>query len=256
MKKLSANAQRKRKHKINVDSIRKRFKEPAAVEPDLGWPQLGPLIAKIPTGSVMALFSLFALTLLLLITAIFNPWQVQISGSNLVCRPTASDLQTKAPAFNLQASLKAQKTETLRANISKIVKNTPMEKMVGEIAKTDRPVAAFIVGIAMKESKFGKFSPKKDGKDCYNYWGYRGKENTTKSGYSCFSSPSHAIEVVGSKIASMVKNGAKTPASMISWKCGSSCAGHDPASVTKWISDVAINYYQLNPKQTVARNKS
>ena len=67
-----------------------------------------------------------------------------------------------------------------------IIKGTPMEKMSDYIVKRDKPVAAFLVGIAMKESKFGKYAPKKDGADCFNYWGYRGKENTTKSGYSCF----------------------------------------------------------------------
>jgi hypothetical protein len=141
----------------------------------------------------------------------------------------------------------------LHKKISPILKNTPMEIMTGEIAKRDQPVAALLVGIAMKESKFGRYSPKKNSKDCYNYWGYRGKENTTASGYSCFDSPEHAVKVVGNRIGSMVKRGAKTPADMISWKCGSTCAGHDPVSVKKWISDVAINYYKINPPVQIAR---
>jgi hypothetical protein len=33
-----------------------------------------------------------------------------------------------------------------------------MEKMTEEIAKRDQPVAALLVAIAMKESKFGKYS--------------------------------------------------------------------------------------------------
>lgn len=143
----------------------------------------------------------------------------------------------------------------LQSDVTRIVKNTPMAAMVNEISQRDRAVAAYLVGIAMKESKFGKFSPKKEGTECYNYWGYRGKENTTKSGYSCFKSPQHAIAVVGDKIAGMLKKGSKKPAEMISWKCGSSCAGHDPESVRKWIADVAINYYKLNPDREVARNK-
>jgi len=40
--------------------------------------------------------------------------------------------------------------------------------------------------------------------DCHNYWGYRGPENTTASGYSCFSSPEQAIQVVGKKSRSLL----------------------------------------------------
>lgn len=147
-------------------------------------------------------------------------------------------------------------SQVLDKQVVAIIKDTPMEKMSKDIAKQDRAVAAYIVGIAMKESKFGKFSPKKNGADCYNYWGYRGKENPTKSGYSCFNSPSHAVSVVGGKIATMLTKGSKNPAQMISWKCGRSCAGHDPVAVQKWIDDVAINYYKLNPstKRELAKN--
>lgn len=141
----------------------------------------------------------------------------------------------------------------LYKEVYSIIKGTPMEKMIDDIADRDRPVAAFIVGIAMKESKFGQYSPKKEGIECYNYWGYRGKENTTKSGYSCFDNPRHAIKIVGDRIEDIVKMGAKHPAQMISWKCGSTCKGHSPESVAKWISDVEINYYKLNPIKEFAK---
>jgi len=141
----------------------------------------------------------------------------------------------------------------LHKNVSKIIKGTPMEKMTDAIANRDETTAAFIVGIAMKESKFGKYSPKKEGRECYNYWGYRGKENTTKSGYSCFDSPDHAIKVVGDRISRIVKQGAQTPEQMISWKCGSTCAGHSPESVDKWIADVGINYYRIQDAVKLAR---
>lgn len=143
----------------------------------------------------------------------------------------------------------------MKKKVVSIVKNTPMEKMVDAIAERETPVAAYLVGIAMKESKFGIYSPKKNGGECYNYWGYRGKENTTASGYSCFDSPDHAIKVVGDRIESMVKRGARNPAEMISWKCGSTCAGHDPESVRKWIADVAIHFYQINSTEQIAKNK-
>lgn len=147
----------------------------------------------------------------------------------------------------------AESDEALNRKIKAIVKEAPMKEMVDEIAKRDKPVAAFLVGIAMKESKFGTYSPKKDGKDCYNYWGYRGKENTTKSGYSCFDSPEHAVRVVGDRIESLVKNGRTTPAKMIVWKCGSSCAGHGQESVDKWIADVSIHYYGLLNDKELAK---
>ncbi|NTW22205.1 hypothetical protein HGA34_01515 [Candidatus Falkowbacteria bacterium] len=147
------------------------------------------------------------------------------------------------------------KNGPLRDMVVSIVKHTPMEKMVDAIAERETKVVAYLVGIAMKESKFGIYSPKKDGAECYNYWGYRGKENTTASGYSCFDSPEHAIKVVGDRIESMVKRGARNPAEMISWKCGSTCAGHDPESVRKWIADVSIHYHQISSSEQIAKNK-
>jgi hypothetical protein len=156
-------------------------------------------------------------------------------------------------AYEARRNKLATTKSELHKQIVAIIKNTPMEKMVDYIATRPRPVAAFLVGIAMKESKFGKFSPKKDGVECYNYWGYRGKENTTDSGYSCFRDPYEAINIVGDRIERIVNQGAKHPDEMISWKCGSTCAGHSPESVSKWISDVAINYYKLNPVKQIVR---
>ncbi len=134
----------------------------------------------------------------------------------------------------------------LKQDVAGIVKNTPMAAMVDPIAERDRTVAAFIVGIAMKESKFGVYSPKLGGRDCYNYWGFKGGGKTVAGGYSCFASPDEAVDAVGGKIEKLVARGVKSPAQMIGWKCGSSCAGHGQANVQKWISDVAINFYKIN----------
>lgn len=134
----------------------------------------------------------------------------------------------------------------LKEDVAGIVKNTPMAAMVDAISQKPRPVAAFLVGIAMKESKFGIYSPKKGGRDCYNYWGFKGGGATVAGGYSCFGSPEQAVDAVGGKIEKLVDRGVKSPAQMISWKCGSSCAGHGEANVRKWISDVAINFYKIN----------
>jgi hypothetical protein len=142
----------------------------------------------------------------------------------------------------------------LNKKIVSIVKNTPMEKMATEISKKNRTVAGLIVGIAMKESKFGIYSPKKNGRDCFNYWGYRGKENPTASGYSCFKTPEEAVRIVGGRIEEMVKGGSDRPSQMIAWKCGYSCAGHSSESVRKWIADVSIHYYQIASVHQVAKN--
>ncbi|MDD3487524.1 MAG: hypothetical protein PHF35_04090 [Candidatus Moranbacteria bacterium] len=143
-------------------------------------------------------------------------------------------------------ALKDDSKEYLKKDISKIVKGTPMAAMIGSISEQDRTVAAFIVGIAMKESQFGVHSPHLSGHDCYNYWGYKGGGTTVAGGYTCFSSPEDAVVAVASRIEKMVKKGVQSPAQAISWKCGSSCAGHDPAGVRKWIADVGVNFYKIN----------
>lgn len=149
----------------------------------------------------------------------------------------------------------ATNKEKLRKDVLAIIKNTPMEKMTDAIVLQDRQIAAFLVGIALKESHFGKHSPKNsNGDDCYNYWGYRGKENTTRSGYSCFDSPEHAIQVVGKRIQHFTEQGRDNPAKMVVWKCGYSCAAFTPESVQGWINDVGINYYKINPKNGIAKN--
>jgi hypothetical protein len=139
--------------------------------------------------------------------------------------------------------------ENLKNDVAGIVKNTPMAAMIDSISDQDRTVAAFIVGIAMKESKFGVYSPKMGGRDCYNYWGFKGGGKTTAGGYSCFATPEDAVSAVGKKIEKMVAKGVHTPAQAISWKCGSSCAGHGAANVQKWISDVAINFNKIKSKK-------
>ncbi|MFA6171244.1 MAG: hypothetical protein WCW77_04150 [Patescibacteria group bacterium] len=152
------------------------------------------------------------------------------------------------------AEAEQKRAEKLKREVLLIIKGTPMEAMTDEIAKRDRATAAYIVGIALKESEFGFHAPRKSNNvDCYNYWGYRGRENPTRSGYSCFDSPAQAISVVGNRIDSLIKQGVKNPAGMVVWKCGYSCRGFDKASVKKWINDVGINYYKLNPADGLAK---
>lgn len=127
-----------------------------------------------------------------------------------------------------------------------MVAGHPIAEMVPEILLQDKKVAAFLLGIAKKESDWGKHSPQKNGRTCYNYWGYRGGYNATDSGYSCFDSPEQAVAVVGGRISELINKNIDTPARMVVWKCGSSCAGHDPAGVKKWISDVKLYYDRIN----------
>jgi hypothetical protein len=136
--------------------------------------------------------------------------------------------------------------EDLKQDVAKIVKNTPMAAMIDSISEKDRTVAAFIVGIAMKESKFGVYAPHIAGRDCYNYWGLKAGGKTVAGGYTCFSSPEEAVSVVGKTVEKMVAKGVHTPAQAISWKCGSSCAGHGAENVRKWIADVGVNFYKIN----------
>ncbi|MEA1926192.1 MAG: hypothetical protein U9M90_03030 [Patescibacteria group bacterium] len=135
----------------------------------------------------------------------------------------------------------------LEKELEDALKGTPMETMVDTISKQDKTIAAFLVGIAFKESKFGVYSPKKNGRECYNYWGFKGKTNITTGGYSCFSSPEEAVEIVGQRLQKLVqKNNLNTPSKMTVWKCGRSCAGHSPESVRKWVSDVSIHFNSIN----------
>lgn len=132
--------------------------------------------------------------------------------------------------------------------ITKMVSDKPIKEMVPFISQRDNKTASFMVAIAKKESNWGKFSPKKDGKECYNYWGYRGTYNKTKSGYSCFDSPEQAVEVVGNRIDELVDQNIDTPQEMIVWKCGRSCAGHGAYDVKKWIQDVDLYINKINTK--------
>lgn len=129
--------------------------------------------------------------------------------------------------------------------IKDMTKGHPIEAMVPYIAQKDKKTASYIVAIGKKESNWGKFSPKKNGQDCYNYWGYRGPENPTRSGYSCFDSPEQAVEVVGGRIDRLIAQEIDTPREMKVWKCGRDCSWDNPANVNKWVSDVGFYVKKL-----------
>ncbi len=135
--------------------------------------------------------------------------------------------------------------QTMERKIRKEVSNHPIQKMTPYIAKKDKKVAAYLVAIAKKESNWGKYSPKKMGKECYNYWGYKGKINRNAAGYSCFETPAQAVNVVGNRIEKLVENKVDTPAKMVLWKCGNSCSARSSADAAKWVQDVNLYYRKI-----------
>lgn len=133
----------------------------------------------------------------------------------------------------------------MQSKIEAYVHGYPIVDMAPYIAKQDRKTAAFLLGIAKKESNWGVHYPKLDGRDCYNYWGFRGDEGEiTWDGYSCFSSPEEAVRTVGSRIHYLIYDAKlDTARKMVVWKCGQSCAAQNPVGVSKWIRDVNM-YFQ------------
>ncbi len=126
-----------------------------------------------------------------------------------------------------------------------MVKDTPMEKMVPYLSSQNEDTTAFLVSVAKKESNWGKRSPKLDGRDCYNYWGYMGHTGSeTPSGFTCFDTPQEAIRIVGARFDNLInEQELDTPQKMVVWKCGFDCSWDNPVAVKKWIKDVN-HYYQ------------
>jgi hypothetical protein len=137
------------------------------------------------------------------------------------------------------------KSDQFAQKIYELVGETPIKEMVPFISQRDERVAAFLIGIAKKESSFGLASPLKDGETCYNYWGYKGSGGRgTGMGYACFASPEEAIQVVGDRIEVLVNKERNTPARMVdTWKCGTSCKG-DPGAQS-WVATVALYFEKL-----------
>lgn len=126
-----------------------------------------------------------------------------------------------------------------------MVGESPIKEMVPFISNRNPKVAAFLVGIAKKESSLGQASPSKDGQTCYNYWGYKGEGSRgIGMGYACFATPEEAISVVGNKIEKLVDSQHDTPSRIVdTWKCGKSCAA-DPGA-KGWVSTVALYFDRI-----------
>jgi len=139
------------------------------------------------------------------------------------------------------------KSNPLEEEIRLMVQGYPIENMTPYIATKDKKVAAFLVSIAKKESNWGKRKPVLQGKDCYNYWGFRLKtERMGSGGHTCFDSPEQAVETVAQRIDQLVmEEKIDTPREMVIWKCGYSCDGPAAVGANKWIKDVDYYYRAL-----------
>lgn len=139
-----------------------------------------------------------------------------------------------------------QKKE-LEKRIREMVAGQPIENMIPYILEQDYQVAAYLVAIAKKESQWGSRVPVLNGKDCYNYWGYRENRDLMGSeGHTCFNSRKDAVETVGKRLDDLIyKQNKKTVRDLIVWKCGSSCDGHSQEGVDSWINTVGTYYNEL-----------
>lgn len=163
---------------------------------------------------------------------------------DIVCETPKNETATAQPAEQGAAS----GNDDLASAIRELTAGHPIESMAGAIAGYDKEVAALIVGIAKKESNWGKRVPlDAEGKDCFNYWGWKGAgARGTAMGHGCFGSPEEAVRAVGDRLAELVeKRQTSEPKNLTVWKCGSSCATHSPESVRKWVSDVDMYYRKI-----------
>ena len=133
-------------------------------------------------------------------------------------------------------------------SLQQILEGSPMESFGGLLMRYAPNTRALAVGIAKQESNWGQYAPHKAGRDCYNYWGYKGmgKNGSVAGGYACFETPGESVATVVGRIDSLVARGLNTPRKMLVWKCGASCATHSSESVERWVGVVDGYYRQLN----------
>lgn len=148
------------------------------------------------------------------------------------------------PEFQSEDQILSQEIKTLTENF-------PIQVMAESIARYDRAIAGLIVGIGKKESNWGKRTPKQNGEECFNFWGYRGAgtKGFTPDGYGCWHTPEEAVKTIGDRLVKLREiRLSSEPARMIVWKCGNTCAGHSDESVRKWIADVDFYYREIAQK--------
>jgi hypothetical protein len=152
---------------------------------------------------------------------------------------------------NIEEGKKDASERTLEELAYETVDGYPIEKMLPYILEQDPEVAKYLIAIAKQESGWGKRVPVLNGQDCYNYWGYRGiRRLMGTGGHTCFNSRKDAVETVGKRLEELIyKYDRKTANRLIVWKCGSSCEGHSPEGVNRWIGVVDSYYDKLSLKK-------
>lgn len=155
---------------------------------------------------------------------------------------------SEVKTYSYAAPVMKARTTPLEKEIEDMVQGYPIELMMPYISKQDPKVAAFLIAIAKKESAWGKRKPILDGKDCYNYWGFRLKtERMGSGGHTCFDSPEEAVNVIAGRIDQLVnEEKLDTPRDLIVWKCGYGCQEKSKTlEEKKWIKDVDMYYSRL-----------
>lgn len=142
---------------------------------------------------------------------------------------------------DLEKYLKIEADKDFNIKVKELVKGYPIEDFLPYLLDEDHEVVAFYIAIAKKESNWGKRVPVLNGKDCYNYVGYRGGGDRLGSGgHSCFANRQEAVKVVSKRLKTLIEEyDRNTAKEMVVWKCGGSCAATGgQAAANKWISDV------------------
>ena len=153
------------------------------------------------------------------------------------------NFSTVERAYVVEKSPREIEKESLKKELGILVKGHPIERMIPYIVERDKKTAAYLIGIAKKESNWGKRKPVLDGDDCYNYWGFRAKrERMGSGGHTCFDSPREAVDVIAKRIDQIIeRNDVESAQDMLVWKCGSDCSvTGGQAAADKWALDVDL----------------
>jgi len=164
-----------------------------------------------------------------------------LAGYTILVKQYYSDNILYQTKFVEQKNPQEIKKEILRKDLQALVHGHPIEEMIPFISQKDRKTAAYIIGIAKKESAWGERKPVLNGENCYNYWGFRAKrERMGSGGHTCFDTPEEAVNAVATRIDQIIeRNDAQSAKDMVVWKCGSDCSvTGGQAAADKWISDV------------------
>ena len=153
---------------------------------------------------------------------------------------------------DLSKYLEIEASKDFNRKVKELVRGYPIEAFLPYLLNEDHEVVSFYIAIARKESNWGKRVPVLNGKDCYNYVGYRGKsEKMGTGGHTCFANREEAVKVVSKRIEELIKKyGRDTAKEMVVWKCGSDCnATGGQAAANKWISDVDMILKELKKEK-------